>query len=108
MKQSLQTKLFVSFMIVVSLILGAFAVGASAFVRQYFLSAKQQELVGKGQEMGLVLNDFLSGKLTAPELVELVDRIDGFLDARIWAVDSAGRVIVMSTPRWEWDIAKAW
>lgn len=99
MKQSLQTKLFVSFMIVVSLILGAFAVGASAFVRQYFLSAKQQELVGKGQEMGLVLNDFLSGKLTAPELVELVDRIDGFLDARIWAVDSAGRVIVMSTPR---------
>ena len=72
MKQSLQTKLFVSFMIVVSLILAGFAVGASALVRQYFLSAKQQELVGKGQEMGLVLNDFLSGKLTASQLVELV------------------------------------
>ena len=99
MKQSLQTKLFVSFMIVVSLILAGFAVGASALVRQYFLSAKQQELVGKGQEMGLVLNDFLSGKLTASQLVELVDRIDEFLDARIWAVDGAGRVIVMSAPR---------
>jgi signal transduction histidine kinase len=98
-KQSLQTKLFVSFMLVVALILAGFAVGASALVRQYFLSAKQQELVGKGQEMGLVLNDFVSGKLTAPELVELVDRIDGFLDARIWAVDISGRVIVMSTPR---------
>ena len=32
MKQSLQTKLFVSFMIVVSLILGAFAVGAAVFL----------------------------------------------------------------------------
>jgi hypothetical protein len=87
-KQSLQTKLFVSFMLVVALILAGFAVGASPWCGNIFLSAKQQELVGKGQEMGLVLNDFVSGKLTAPELVELVDRIDGFLDARIWAVNS--------------------
>ncbi len=99
MKQSLQTKLFVSFMIVVFLILAGFAVGASALIRQYFLTAKQQELVGKGQEMSGVLNDFLTGKLSSTQLVELVDRIDGFLDARIWAVDGSGRVIVMSTAR---------
>lgn len=99
MKQSLQTKLFVSFMIVVSVILIGFAVGASALVRQYFLSAKQQELVGKGHEMSTVLNDFLTGEITAVQLVELVDRIDVFLDARIWAVDGSKRVIVMSTPR---------
>lgn len=99
MKQSLQTKLFVSFMIVVFLILAGFAVGASALIRQYFLTAKQQELVGKGHEMSVVLNDFLTGKLSSVQLVELVDRIDGFLDARIWAVDGSGRVIVMSTPR---------
>jgi len=98
-KHSLQTKLFVSFMLVVSLILAGFAVGASALVRQYFLAAKQQELVGKGYEMSVVLNDFMTGKLSSLELVELVDRIDGFLDARIWAVDGSGRVIVMSTPR---------
>ena len=100
MKPSLQTKLFVNFMLVVALILAGFAVGASALVRQYFLSAKQQELIGKGQEMSRVLDDFMTGKLTAPELVELADRIDGFLDARIWAVDASGRMIVMSsTPR---------
>ncbi|MHC1758884.1 MAG: sensor histidine kinase [Negativicutes bacterium] len=99
MKQSLQTKLFVSFMIVVSVILIGFAVGASALVRQYFLSAKQQELVGKGHEMSTVLNDFLTGEISAVQLVELVDRIDVFLDARIWAVDGSKRVIVMSTPR---------
>ncbi|HWR30634.1 MAG TPA: ATP-binding protein [Negativicutes bacterium] len=99
MKRSLQTKLFVSFMLVVSLILVGFAVGASALVRQYFLTAKQQELVGKGQEMSVVLNDFLTGKISSVQLVELVDRIDGFLDARIWAVDGSRRVIVMSTPR---------
>jgi len=98
-KRSLQTKLFVSFMLVVSLILVGFAVGASALVRQYFLTAKQQELVGKGQEMSVVLNDFLTGKISSVQLVELVDRIDGFLDARIWAVDGSRRVIVMSTPR---------
>ena len=99
MKQSLQTKLFVSFMIVVSVILIGFAVGASALVRQYFLSAKQQELVGKGHEMSTVLNDFLTGEISAVQLVELVDRIDVFLDARIWAVDGSKRIIVMSSPR---------
>jgi len=98
-KQSLQTKLFVSFMIVVSVTLAGFALGASALVRQYFLTAKQQELVGKGYEMAVVLNDFLSGKISSDELVELVDRVDGFLDARIWAVDGSKRIIVMSTPR---------
>ena len=65
MKQSLQTKLFVSFMIVISVILIGFAVGASALVRQYFLSAKQQELVGKGHEMSTVLNDFMTGEISA-------------------------------------------
>ena len=100
MKPSLQTKLFVNFMLVVALILAGFAVGASALIRQYFLTAKQQELIGKGHEMSRVLDDFMTGRLTAPELVELADRIDGFLDARIWAVDTSGRVIVMSsTPR---------
>ncbi len=100
MKPSLQTKLFVNFMLVVALILAGFAVGASALIRQYFLTAKQQELIGKGQEMSRVLDDFMTGKLTAAELVELADRIDGFLDARIWAVDASGRMIVMSsTPR---------
>lgn len=98
MKQSLQTKLFVSFMIVVAVTLAGFAIGASALVRQYFLTAKQQELVGKGYEMSVVLNDFLTGKISSTQLVELVDRIDGFLDARIWAVDGSRRVIVMSTP----------
>ena len=52
MKHSLQTKLFISFMLVVALTLAGFAVGASVLVRQYFLSAKQQELVGKGHEGG--------------------------------------------------------
>ncbi len=100
MKPSLQTKLFVNFVIVVALILAGFAVGASALIRQYFLTAKQQELIGKGYEMSGVLNDFLTGTLSATQLVELVDRIDGFLDARIWAVDASGRLIVMSsTPR---------
>ncbi len=99
MKQSLQTKFLVSFMLVVALILSGFAVGASALIRQYFLSAKQQELVGKGQEMSVVFNEFLSNKISSVQLVELVDRLDGFLDARIWAVDGSGRVIVMSAPR---------
>ena len=100
MKPSLQTKLLVNFMLVVALILAGFAVGSSALIRQYFLSAKQQELIGKGQEMARVMDDFMTGRLSAPELVELADRIDGFLGARIWAVDTSGRIIVMSsTPR---------
>ena len=97
MKPSLQTKLLVNFMLVVALILAGFAVGSSALIRQYFLTAKQQELISKGYEMSEVLNDFMTEKITAPQLVELVDRIDGFLDARIWAVDASGRLIVMST-----------
>jgi signal transduction histidine kinase len=99
-KPSLQTKLLVNFMLVVALILAGFAIGSSALIRQYFLSAKQQELIGKGQEMARVMDDFMTGRLSAPELVELADRIDGFLGARIWAVDTSGRIIVMSsTPR---------
>jgi signal transduction histidine kinase len=99
-KPSLQSKLLVNFMLVVALILAGFAIGSSALIRQYFLSAKQQELIGKGQEMARVMDDFMTGRLSAPELVELADRIDGFLGARIWAVDASGRIIVMSsTPR---------
>ena len=97
MKPSLQTKLLVNFMLVVALILAGFAIGSSALIRQYFLSAKQQELIGKGQEMARVMDDFMTGRLSAPELVELADRIDGFLGARIWAVDASGRIIVMSS-----------
>ncbi len=99
MKRSLQTKLFVSFMLVVSMTLAGFAVGASALVRQYFFTAKQQELINKGHEMAILLDDFLSGRMSPMQLAELVDRIDGFLDARIWAVDGSGRLIVMSSPR---------
>ena len=75
MKPSLQTKLLVNFMLVVALILAGFAIGSSALIRQYFLSAKQQELIGKGQEMSRVMDDFMTGRLSAPELVELADRI---------------------------------
>lgn len=99
MKRSLQTKLFVSFMLVVAVILIGFSIGASALVRQYFLTAKQQELVSKGNEMSILLGDFMAERISPSQFVELVDSIDGFLDARIWAVDATGRVIVMSTPR---------
>ena len=99
MRPSLQTKLFVSFMLVVALTLSAFAVGASVLVRGYFFKAKEQELVNKGYETAHLLDDFLAGRLTSAQLVDLVDRIDGFLDARIWAVDASGRMIVMSSPQ---------
>lgn len=98
MKASLQRRLFVHYMLVVVLIVAGFAVGVSALIRQYFLTAKQQELINKGHEMSVLLDDFMTGKLEPAQLVELVDRIDGFLDARIWAVDASGRLIVMSTP----------
>ena len=99
MKSSLQTKLFISFMLVVALTLAGFAVGASVLVRQYFFTAKQQELVGKGYEAAGLIDDFIAGRMSATQLVDFVDRIDGFLDARIWAVDASGRLIVMSSPR---------
>jgi len=99
MNTSLQRKMLVAFMAVVILIMAGFAVGVSAVIREYFMAAKQQELLSKGYEMARVMEQYFAGRITQPQLAEVVDIIDDFLDARIWVADSSGKFVVTSSPR---------
>lgn len=99
MKTTLQRKLLLSFSVVLVVTLVGFAIGVSGLIRQYFYTAKQQELIAKGREMAIVLDDHLSGRLSSVQFAELIDRLDGFLDARVWAVDSSRQFLAMSVPR---------
>ncbi|KYZ75035.1 hypothetical protein AXX12_15780 [Anaerosporomusa subterranea] len=98
MRQSLQKKLLFSYMAVIVALLILVSVGVSVLIRDYFVLSKKQELLNKGQELVRIVEEYSQGKLTDAQLVAYVNSVDSFLDARVWVVDAAGRVVAISTP----------
>lgn len=96
MKITLQRKLVISFLGVVILVLAGSYFGGSMLIKNYFLSNKQHELTNKAQEMAKVVADYYDGKITHEQLRSFVNRVDSFLEARIWVVDDNLTIITIS------------
>lgn len=98
MRNSLQRRLLYSYIMVVVLVLACVSAGISLLLREYFLASKQQELVNKGYELGRLVESYNEGRIDQTQFTKLIDSVDAFLDARVWVVDAARRVVAISTP----------
>lgn len=99
MKRSLQKKLLISYMAVIIAVLVLMSIGVSVLIRDYFVLSKKHELLNKGQELVRIVEEYTHGRLTANQLSAYVNSVDSFIDARVWVIDSSGRVVAISTPR---------
>ena len=62
MNNSLQAKLFYSFMFVIIVMLMGVFLGLSAIVKEQMVAHKQQELINKGYELAQIVNSFYTEK----------------------------------------------
>jgi signal transduction histidine kinase len=97
-KNSLQRKLLYSYIMVVVLVLAGVSAGISLLLREYFIAAKQQELVSKGYELGRLVDSYNEGRIDQAQFARLIDSVDAFLGARVWVVDASRRGVAVSTP----------
>ncbi|HWR38521.1 MAG TPA: ATP-binding protein [Patescibacteria group bacterium] len=98
MKLNLQRKMLLNFMLVIVLVLAGVLTGLSFLIRDYFMQSKQQELLQKGQELSRTLQAYYEGRIDRSQLTGFLDSVDHLLDARVWALDTQGQLLAMSTP----------
>jgi signal transduction histidine kinase len=99
MNHSLQRKLLYSFMLVITVMLIGVSLGVSFIIKQEMLSSKQQELLSKGSELALAVESFQQTHGSLETLPQFLSTMDGFMEGRVWVVNSARQVIVISTPQ---------
>jgi len=99
MKRTLYSRLLYSFTSVIIIVLLCVSVGSSLLIKNYFTKSKQNELSQKGQELSRVMNEYAEGQLSPDQLLNFLNSIDSFLDARVWLIDRSGKMLAMSTPR---------
>lgn len=98
MNNSLQAKLFYSFMFVIIVMLLGVSLGLSAIVKEQMVAHKQQELINKGYELAHMVNAFYAEKSDLEGLSDFLGSVDSFIDSRVWVIDKSRQVVAMSTP----------
>lgn len=96
MKNSLQRKLLYSFMLVIAVVLIGVSLGVSLIIKGEMLATKQQELIGKGSELAIEIEDFQQSHGSLEGLPKFLTSIDSLRDYRVWVVNSSRQVIAMS------------
>lgn len=96
MKISLQLKLLIAFMLVITVTLGSVLWGISLFIKDQVLSNKQQELLQKGTELASKIQNFQAESGSIDKLGDYLTNADQYLDARIWVVDKSRQIVAMS------------
>jgi len=96
MKNSLQLKLLIAFMLVITVTLGSVLWGISLFIKDQVLSNKQQELLKKGTELASKIQKFQDEVGSIDQLGDFLTNADQYLDARIWVVDKSRQIVAMS------------
>lgn len=99
MKHSLQRKLLYSFMLVIVVMLIGVSVGVSLIIKEEMLVNKQQELISKGSELAQAVQSFKEERGSLVQLPEFLTSIDGFIDSRVWVINSSRQIIAMSPPQ---------
>ena len=96
MRHSLQTKLMISFMVVILILVGSALVGLSLVIRDTTVSARQQDLLEKGQDIALSLEEIFEKQGTFDNTDRLLTDADSYVGARIWIVDRTQQVLCTS------------
>ncbi|MDI6893277.1 MAG: ATP-binding protein [Bacillota bacterium] len=98
MTRTLFGKLFLSYVAVVLTTLAVVGVVLPRLFSDYYFSAKEAELVRKGQEIARVMELFGGGQLHPPDQIWL-QAMDQFLDARLLVVDASGLILATTSQR---------
>ena len=96
MKNSLQLKLLVAFMLVITVTLGTVLWGISMFIKDQVLANKQQDLLQKGTELAHRMQIYQDESGSIEQLGDYLTNADQYLDARIWIVDKSRQIVAMS------------
>lgn len=97
MKNSLQLKLLFSFMLVIMVVLLGVSFGVSLIIKQEMVASKQQELIEKGFGLAQAVSSFQQEHGSLEQLPDFLNRIDGFVESRVWILNKSRQVIAMST-----------
>jgi two-component system sensor histidine kinase ResE len=98
MPRTLLGKLFASYVVVVAVTLAVIGVLLPRLFSDYFLSAREAELVRKGEEIARAMTALGEGELRPPEEVWL-QAMDRFLDARLLVVGTDGLILASTSGR---------
>jgi len=96
MRTSLQFKLLVAFMLVITVTLGSALWGISLFFKGQMLAVKQQELLQKGLEIAENIPAIPDDANNRLSLRNYLSQADQYLDARIWVLDHSRQVVAMT------------
>ncbi|MDI6824429.1 MAG: ATP-binding protein [Bacillota bacterium] len=98
MPRTLFGKLLVSYVVVIAVTLAVVGLLLPRLLADYFLSAREAELVRKGREIARAMALLGGGTLRPPEQVWL-QAVDHFLDARLFVVDADGLILASTSGR---------
>ncbi|MEW6547705.1 MAG: ATP-binding protein [Bacillota bacterium] len=96
MPRTLLGKLFVSYVVVIAVTLAVVGVLLPRLFSDYFLSAREAELVRKGEEIARAMALLGGSELRPPEQVWL-QAMDRFLDARLFVVGTDGLILASTS-----------
>jgi two-component system sensor histidine kinase ResE len=96
MKRTLFAELFVSYVIVTMVTLVTLGALLSHLLWNYYVSAREAELVRKGQEIARLLVASGGGRFRTPDEAWL-RAMDHSLDARLFIVDQSGLIVATTT-----------
>lgn len=103
MKNSLHLKLLYSFMLIIVVMLIGISLGVSFIVKEEMVASKEQELIEKGSELAQAVSTFQQEHGSLEQLPSFLNRIDGFIESRIWILDKSRQVIAMSAAQQEFN-----
>jgi len=92
MRNSLFSKLMVSYLVVALVTLAVVGIAISQLFANYFYTSKERELGRKGQEMARIVAVYLEKGQTQP-MELLINTVGTFLDARLTVIDKEGLLL---------------
>lgn len=96
MRNSLQLKLLIAFMLIISLTLGSVIFGISLFIKDQMVADKQKDLLQKGTELAQSIQFLQDFPSNMDRLNDFLSHADQYLGARIWILDKSRQVIAIS------------
>ncbi len=96
MFRSLYGKLTASHLGLIIITVIALAMLFSYLITDYFYRTREAELVNKGFEVGMLMEEYFSGLRSGTTMEYTLEGVSLMLDAHILAIDSRGRVIAVT------------
>ncbi len=96
---SFQMRLLTAFMLVITIVLASVLVGASAFIRDRVIAAKQQELLRKGTDIAERIRTARENSSSAVSLSSILNDLDNYLEARVWVLDANRQPVELSNAK---------